>query len=221
MSLATPDAPIDTCWRTIGTRGDRTCPRLLEHVRCENCPVHHDTAQALLARLPVHQDDLPTDDGVAPAQGGTRFNVLSFRLQGEWLAMPTRVLDEVAELRPVRAVPHRRRGALLGLVNVRGVLTPCVSLARVLSLPAAGSFATEPGHRGRLLIVKDGARQIALPVDAVDGIHPVPDDGVRPPPATLSAASQGLSMGVIDIGDHRMGLLDPVRLLAALAGGIA
>jgi chemotaxis signal transduction protein len=220
MSLATPDAPIDTCWRTIGTGGDRTCPRLAEYVRCVNCPVYHDTAQALLARLPVQLDDLPTDDAVAPAQAGTRFNVLSFRLQGERLAMPTRVLDEVGELRPVHAVPHRRRGALLGLVNVRGVLTPCVSLARVLSLPAA-AVPAEPSHRGRLLIVKDGARQIALPVDAVDGIHPVPDDGLRPPPATLSAASQALSVGVIDIGAHRLGLLDPVRLLAALAGAIA
>ena len=221
MSLALPDAPIDTCWRTIGTRGDRSCPKLAEYVRCINCPVYHDTAQALLARLPVQLDDTPTDAAITPAESGSRFNVLVFRLEGEWLAMPTRVLDEVGEPRPVHPVPHRRRGALLGLVNVRGVLTPCVSLARLLSLSAAPADQPAATVRARLLIVKDGARQIALPVDAVDGIHAVPEHAIAPPPATLAAAAHALSMGVIDVADRRIGLLDATRLLAALAGGIA
>lgn len=212
-------AAIETCWRTIGTRGDRSCTKLAEFVRCMNCPVYHDTAQALLARLPARLDG--DDVGAAPPvdDGDDRFNVLVFRLEDEWLAIPTRMLDEVGDLRPVHPVPHRRRGALLGLVNVRGALTPCVSLARLLSLPASASAPATA--RPRLLVVKDGARQIALPVDEVAGIHAVRQDAIVAAPATLSAAAQALSAGVVDGGRRRAGLLDPTRLQAALAGGIA
>jgi chemotaxis signal transduction protein len=215
----TDAAPIETCWRRIGTRGDRSCPELAEYLRCMNCPVYQDTAQMLLARLPARLDD---DDGASdptPDDTGTRFNVLLFRLADEWLAIPTRLLDEVAEPRPVHAVPHRRRGPLLGLVNVRGTLTPCVSMTRLLSLPAG--LAAPVTARARLLIVKDGARQIALPVDDVAGIHAVREDAVVPAPATLSAAAHALSAGMVDCAGRRAGLLDPTRLLAALAGGIA
>jgi chemotaxis signal transduction protein len=216
------DHSVETCWRVIGTRGDQSCPKLVEYLRCMNCPVYHDTAQSLLERLPVRLDEDP--DAAEPAddaQSVERFNVLVFRLEGEWLAMPTRVLDEVGELRQVHAVPHRRRGALLGLVNVRGVLTPCVSLARLLSLPADTQDRTAQAERGRMLIVKDGARQIAMPVDAVDGIHAVYRHAVLAAPATLSVAAQSVSTGVIECGQHRAGLLDPERLQHALAGGIA
>ena len=58
--------------------------------------------------------------------------VLLFRLQAEWLALPAQVFQEVAERRPVHSLPHRRQGIVLGLVNVRGELLLCVSLARLL-----------------------------------------------------------------------------------------
>jgi chemotaxis-related protein WspD len=218
---------IDACWRTIGTRGDQTCPKLKEYLRCMNCPVYHDKAQALLERLPAHMgDDVAVDLDTAHAEllsstDVDRFNVLVFRLEGEWLALPTRTLDEVSELRGVHPVPHRRRGALLGLVNVRGVLIPCVSLARLLSLPADTSDRSALLNRGRMLIFKDGARQIAIPVDAVDGIHAIRRQAVVPAPATLSAGTQSVATGVADCGQHRAGLIDPERLQQALAGAIA
>lgn len=220
---------IDPCWRTVGTRGDQTCPKLQEFLRCMNCPVYHDKAQALLERLPANMDaSADTDpDAVsghaeqASGVAGDRFNVLVFRLEREWLALPTRMLDEVSELRGVHPVPHRRRGALLGLVNVRGVLTPCVSLASLLSLPADTGDRSALVNRGRMLIIKDGARQIAMPVDAVEGIHAIRRQAVAPAPATLSASTQSVATGVADCGKHRAGLVDPERLQQALAGAIA
>lgn len=216
---------IDPCWRTIGTRGDQTCPKLREYLRCMNCPVYHDKAQALLERLPANMEaDSDTDPDAEfdrPEHAGERFNVLVFRLEGEWLALPTRMLDEVSELRGVHPVPHRRRGALLGLVNVRGVLTPFVSLARLLSLPADTGDRSALVNRERMLIIKDGARQIAIPVDAVEGIHAIRRQAVSPAPATLSARTQSVATGVADCGTHRAGMIDPQRLQQALAGAIA
>jgi len=218
---------LDMCWRTIGTRGDQSCPKLKEYLRCMNCPVYHDKAQALLERLPAHLEDDPKahadaqDVELLSDVAGDRFNVLVFRLESEWLALPTRTLDEVSEPRGIHPVPHRRRGALLGLVNVRGVLIPCVSLARLLSLPADTGDRSALANRGRMLIVKDGARQIAMPVDAVEGIHAIRRQAVAPAPATLSAGTQSVATGVADCGEHRAGMIDPERLQQALAGAIA
>lgn len=229
IQAPTPSAFIDPCWRTIGTRGDQTCPKLQDYLRCMNCPVYHAKAQALLERLPAHMENeaaggldagFDHDDRVSGA-AGDRFNVLAFRLEGEWLALPTRMLDEVSELRSVHPVPHRRRGALLGLVNVRGVLTPCVSLARLLSLPADTGDRSALTYRGRMLIIKDAARQIAIPVDAVEGIHAIRRQAVAPAPATLSTRTQSVATGLADCGNYRAGLIDPQRLLQALAGAVA
>ena len=42
---------IDECWREIGVSGDRTCPELVEHLHCRNCPTHAQIARKLLDRL--------------------------------------------------------------------------------------------------------------------------------------------------------------------------
>ncbi|QEI06789.1 purine-binding chemotaxis protein CheW [Pigmentiphaga aceris] len=221
QALAPLHDDIDPCWRTIGTRGDQSCPKLQEYLRCVNCSVYHDKAQALLERLPARVDDEADEVEFGQESSSERFNVLVFRLEGEWLAVPTRMLDEVSEPRGVHPVPHRRRGALLGLVNVRGALTPCISLARLLSLPADTSDRSGLENRGRMLIVKDGARQIAIPVDAVEGIHAIRRQAVTAAPATLSAGTQSVATGVVDCGKHRAGLIDPTRLQQALAGVLA
>src|SRR5262245_23179704 len=36
------------CWRTIGVRGDHSCPELAEHVHCRNCPVYSAAALTVL-----------------------------------------------------------------------------------------------------------------------------------------------------------------------------
>ena len=63
-----------------------------------------------------------------------RASALVFRINAEWLALPTQAFQEVAERRPVHSLPHRRQGIVLGLVNIRGELLICVSLGHLLGL---------------------------------------------------------------------------------------
>ncbi len=44
-----------------------------------------------------------------------------FRVAGEWLALPPALFLEILEKRPVHSLPHRRKGVVLGLVNVRAI----------------------------------------------------------------------------------------------------
>jgi len=46
-SLATV---VPDCWNQIGVGGDHSCPELVKHIHCRNCPVFATAAQSLFDR---------------------------------------------------------------------------------------------------------------------------------------------------------------------------
>lgn len=218
-------APVNDCWNRIGIQGDKSCEQLPPHVHCRNCPVYASAAKDLLDRLPPRMDAAPPTaiDGVR--SNAPRLSLLVFRVEREWLGLPTRALDEVAPVRVVHALPHRRDPALLGLANVRGSLTVCVSLARMLGLetqdaPASGDTRERAGLP-RMLVMGAGGRGVVLPVDEVDGIYGIAEDAVEPLPATLSGSGMKFSRGVTLCGGRTVGLLDEVALARAIDRSLA
>lgn len=210
---------VDDCWNRIGIRGDKSCEQLPGHVHCRNCPVYASAAKRILDRLPPQMETL---DDEADAQDCTRLSsLLVFRLNREWLGLPTRSLDEVAAARAILTLPHRRDPAVLGVTNVRGTLTVCVSLARLLGLDA---FVADPRERpatARMLIFGGAGRAVVLPVDEVQGIHAVDLDKLEPLPATVEGASLKYSCGVVRCGERSVGVLDENLLMQALERSLA
>src|ERR1044072_880535 len=100
-----------TCWKEIGSWGDRSCPELKTHVHCRNCPTYAAGAAQLLD-VEVSADYLAEQtrryaqrkEVVRP---GAR-SVVVFRLGSGWLALPTAIFTEIAPLRSIHSVPHRR-----------------------------------------------------------------------------------------------------------------
>ena len=84
---------IDDCWNTIGVRGDRTCPRLVEAVHCRNCPVYADAGRTLFDRPPPDGYAAEWAERLAapePEPPGEAHPVLLFRVGDEWfLRLPT------------------------------------------------------------------------------------------------------------------------------------
>lgn len=230
-------AAVDDCWNRIGIRGDRSCPRLAEHVHCRNCPVHgraairmldrHDSAR----RTPAHDlpgggqaDEGQTDDGVDGVAARRRF--LVFRLGGEWLGLPSRRLLEVTPVAMVHSLPHQRQAAILGVTNVRGTLAACISLARFLDVVPAQDAATDTAGSGRrtvprtlILNVQDGP--IAVPVDEVEGIHPLTERAVAPVSPDGARPIGRFAVGVLQWRGRSVTLLDDSALVAALVGSLA
>src|SRR6185503_9433540 len=104
-------------------------------------------------------------------EGETR-TVVIFRVASEWLALPTSVVIEVANLLPIHSLPHRRTGVVLGLASVRGELLVCVSLGQVVGaepLAAAGDDRRATAYKRLLVICRDAVR-VVCPVDEVHGI---------------------------------------------------
>lgn len=218
---------LDQCWKRIGVRGDGSCPELERHVHCRNCPVHSAAARQLLLRA------APDDDIAAatlryaaepPGPAGARA-VLVFRVGAEWFGLSCALLDEIAESRPRHALPHRRSGALLGIVNVRGELVPAVAIAAVLGAADEHATGSAAGAVARLLVLKveQGAEQgrIACPVDEVYGVLRFDPSELQTPPATVTRAASRYTQAVLPWQQRSIGLLDEQLLLYTLARSLA
>ena len=217
---------IDVCWSTIGVTGDRSCPQLVEHVHCRNCPVYADVARTLLdvPSNPTYLTEWSSHVAAAKVVPDPNVeSVLIFRVADEWLALPSNAVLEVAAMRTIHSLPHRRSGAVLGIANVRGELLVCIALDAMLGVNNSSLAGVRPPSASpqRLLVVGGPMLRVACPVDEVQGIHRVKPADVRRVPATVGNAGATYSRAVATWHDHTVGVLDDVKLLAGFERSIA
>jgi chemotaxis-related protein WspD len=220
-----PRAAVDDCWNRIGVRGDRSCPKLVEHVHCRNCPVYSAGAADLLGgEAPAGHLAERTAHFIrptAPAIGDTR-SVVIFRVGAEWLALPSPIVVEVANLLPIHSLPHRTGGVVLGVTSVRGELLVCVSLRAIVGAdPIAPKTAADPAtaaHAGysRLLVIRRESIRVVCPVDEVHGIHRFDPRELKPIPTTVSKAAITYSTGLLPWQGRSVGSLDDQLLFYTL-----
>jgi len=206
-------AIVNDCWNRIGVRGDRSCPELKQHVHCRNCPVYSAGAAELLDgdppanylaewtshfAQPKHVEDIETR------------SIVIFRIGAEWLALPTPVVIEVANLLPVHSLPHRQSGAVLGIANVRGELLVCVSLGQIVGVERSATTSRE--HRStvyrRLLVIRREDVRVVCPVDEVHGVHHVHPRELKDVPSTVAKAAVTYSTALLSWRERSVGILD-------------
>ncbi|MBI5685471.1 MAG: purine-binding chemotaxis protein CheW [Verrucomicrobia bacterium] len=218
---STPTTVINACWKSIGVWGDRSCPELRQHTHCRNCPVYHAAGATLLDREPPpgYREDWTARAAHPrePVLAGTK-SIVIFRLGAEWLALPIEVFQEVADSRPIHSLPHREGRILKGLVNIRGELLLCVSLADLLGVDTTAKPADrkEKSAYQRLLVVTHKSGRAVFPADEVhSGCRYHPDE-LRPVPATVSLASARYSVGLLSWRERNVGVLDPELVFYSL-----
>lgn len=202
------------CWGRAGTEGDGTCPRLTELISCRNCPAHLETGRRLFERPPpsgAYLDQWAQARATPPATAEGAAAVLLVSLGEAWLALPAAAVEQVLAARPVRRLPHRADGVLLGLVNAAGTLTPCASLAALLELtaPTAG--------RGYLVVLALGPERWALPVDVVHGLAHLRDPTPAPTAAAAPKPTSPFVRASLTHQGHAVALLEPTAIAAHLA----
>jgi chemotaxis-related protein WspD len=219
-----PRDELVDCWNRIGVSGNQTCRELPRHVHCHNCPVFSAAAARFLDRPLSAEDRQAWTEHYAPEKRlvtPAKTSVVLFRLGLEWLALPTAAFQEVAERRVLHSLPHRRLGIVLGLVNVRGELLLCASLARLLGrevgLPAKRLRAVFD----RLLVADWNGQRFAFPVDEVHGVHRFHQADLREPPATVSRSGLHCTVGVFPWRNLAVGFLDADTIFTALNRSLA
>lgn len=212
------DIQIDDCWSRIGVRGDKTCPELPGHSHCRNCPTYSMAATALLDRdvAPPSTSGLTSPfSQLLPTEDVETESVLVFRVGTEWFALPTALLEEIVEIRTIHSLPHRRNPAVMGLVNVRGELVVCLSIAQLL----VGEGTAAP--QGRLVVARHANGQMAFPVDEVQHTHHHCPSELKPVPATIARSASSFTRGLLSWQGKTVGRLDEHLLFDALNRSMA
>lgn len=122
---------------------------------------------------PGYRDELRSlveSDPVKPAL--RTGSIVLFQLGPLQLALPSRVAAAVGPVLHITRIPHRSGTVLLGLVAFRGEIFPCCSLARLMDVTQSQSQSAA----ARTLILEESpGRRWAVPIDAVLGIRPAPE----------------------------------------------
>jgi chemotaxis-related protein WspD len=206
------------CWNLTGVSGDATCADLAVVGHCHNCELYSSAGSHALERAipPGYRVERTRyyADKRSPS-AGSRLSIAVFRVGVEWLALPTQVFQEVVEPRLIHSVPHRGEGVLLGLVNIRGELALCGSLARLLGLAPASPGERVHSANHRLLVMRWEGKRVAFPADEVHGVCRVHPDEVTRPPETIARATLSFTQGVVPWQGRMVGLLDPEALFTA------
>jgi chemotaxis-related protein WspD len=182
-----PPLEVHPCWNQKGVNAAGTCTELAKFVHCRNCPVYSQAAVLLLNRpLPAGYRRERTEHFARQKRlaGASNASAVIFRVSGEWLALPTPVLQEIAERRCIHSLPHHRQGFVLGLANVRGELIICISLGHLLGqadVPSCERLRTS--HHRLIVACRDTAR-FAFAADEVYGTQRFHWDDLKEPPGT-------------------------------------
>lgn len=193
-----PDIPgvtLHDCWNKTGTWGKETprCERLVVVGHCSKCEVYRGAGRILLQRpaprgyLEEWREFLAARLVSGPPSG--YFFVL-FEISAQLYALPTFSLEQVTDRAPIRSLPHNRRPALLGVVNVRGDVLPCVDLAALLH-PASSNSDRSPVSYRRLIVAKPGTARWVLPAEQVVGLQRLEPEQLRVDESDASSLLQG------------------------------
>lgn len=139
------------------------------------------------------------------------------RLGQEWMALSALVFKEVAENRLIHKLPHRSGPYFLGLANIRGRLRICVSLHKLLDIPAAQE-KRESGDNfyEKMIVVERGTDFWVFPVDEVHGVFRFERGDLKNVPVTVAKSTANFLKGMLSWENKRIGVLDEDLLLNSL-----
>lgn len=214
--------PLDDCWNRIGVQGDHTCPKLQVEVHCRNCQVFSTAGRVLFEREPPQGWDLELTKSLAEAVSTSledSIAILIFRIGNEYLGMEAMHLVEVAPTRKVHRIPNRMGGLLEGIVNIRGELQLCVSLATFL-----GIFSTHNADalgKEKMLVLEYQNNRWVTRVDEVFSVFRIEKDTISTTPATVRNSSSKFTKGVFPWNGHKVGYLGENHVFQILEKSIS
>ena len=218
------DAPIDDCWNRIGVQGDMSCPELERHIHCRNCPVYGAAAARLLdSELPDGYVDERTSHYARMQLDESRATgaFTLFRIGAEWLCLPASAVSEITSMRTIHKLPHRAQ-VVLGVVNVRGELLICLSLAHLLGVdPAPAPREGDAIAYPRLVVMASDQGRLVFPVDEMHGIERFAPGALQEVPASIGKAAATYTSAMLPWGERSVGCLDAGLVLYGFHRGLA
>ena len=136
---------------------------------------------------------------------------LSFFLGGQEYATDILRVQEIKGWDTVTRVPYSPN-YILGVINLRGAIVPVVDPRVRFALKSA------PFDSATVVIVvrvegARGARIVGLVVDAVSDVHSFSAENIQPPPEAVGSVDQMFVLGLANLDDRLVIILDIERLV--------
>lgn len=138
---------------------------------------------------------------------------LIIRAGDELYALPGSCVREVMRWREPTPVPGGP-AVIPGIISQRGLVLPVVDLRLVLGL-----IAGPPERATRLVVAQHEVTDLALLVDTVVDLAPLPASALAPLPAALDPARARLLAAVARYHDLPLGVVNLAALVATIAEG--
>lgn len=153
-------------------------------------------------------DDAPSD--AVPVR-----QIVTFTLESQLYGLPIEVVQEIQQLVESTPVPDTA-SALIGLIDLRGMVVPAIDLRVLVGLPARSFTLDTP-----MIFCRVREHVVCLVVDDVEDVVDLPEDCIQPPSGLYNLADRMLGMCRLPQG--LVLLLDIERLVpeAALAAADA
>lgn len=214
---------IDDCWNRIGvwSRNSDRCEKLQEHIHCYNCEVYTRSGRQLLDR-PIPAGYLAEWSEFLSERHADRIkdlnSILVIRLGSEWLGIPVTLINEITLMRTIVPLPHNSKAIVRGLVNIRGVLTICLSMGALLGVRKPDDDWEENEHSiQRLIIINVPSGDVVIPVSEVFGIIRYENKVLMPPPTTTRNSEHNYIRGMIGHNNNDVGVLDANKILSTIS----
>lgn len=133
---------------------------------------------------------------MSDAMQAHRGEFISFRVGGQLLGMPVRMVQEVLTAQRITRVPMARP-EIAGFLNLRGQIVTAVDLRARLGLPPRAD-----GEEAMNVVARDQEELFSLLVDEVGDVIEVSADIFEPPPPTLAARWRDVCEGVYRLKDE-------------------
>ena len=213
---------IDDCWNRIGvwSTASQRCEKLDKVIHCYNCDVYTKVGHSLLNR-PIpdgYMKEWSTLLSEETVKNKSNLNsTLIFRLGSEWLGLPVSLINEITLMRGIFDLPHNNNRVIRGLVNIRGILTVCISLGYLLGVDKPDEDWQEDEHSiQRLIILNLPSGDIVFPVSEIHSITRYSGNDLEQPPLSSSKNKSGFIHGMLKWNGKHIGCIDREKMLSAL-----
>ena len=138
----------------------------------------------------------------------TEQQLVLFDLDSGHYGIDSRNVREIIRMQAITKVPGAP-ASVEGVINLRGKVTPVLDLRKRLGLPAA-----DENKGTRIVVVEVEGQDVGLTVDGVSEVLRIPVSVIEPTSTIAVAEGTDYILGVANLGEKLVILLDIGRLLS-------
>jgi two-component system chemotaxis response regulator CheV len=150
------------------------------------------------------------DTNILLENGTNELEVLEFTLNNNYYGINVAKIREILSYQPVTPIPNAQP-------SIEGIFMPRDAMITVINLKNCLALPDDSAKKGLFIITNFNKLDLAFHVDEVIGIHRVSWADIIEPDSTINVGEEGVSTGVIKLGDKLVIILDFEKIVTDIS----